>query len=127
MTKYIAIVLVLCPILLTAQAETPKPKIIATHTFTKDGTAAVQCVCVVASSGCKSALYDALNESQRHTWGIDVFGKFGEVTDVRLSCYRKRDVDKLGNGLCCSVSEESGKPGMKELVSFFGALSVHEK
>jgi hypothetical protein len=119
----ILLVAVLCVVV----AAQPKTKIISTYTFKKTGAAAVECGCVATADDCSLKIFDALKGKQRHTWTMDVFGKEGEQTDVRLACYRKRDADKMGAGLCCNVAEKEGKPDPKELEALFGALSVVEK
>ena len=68
-----------------------------------DGVAKVNCICVVAISGCQSKLVDALGGKERHTWTQDAFVKGGATHNLDQLCFRKRDVAGAGAGLCCEI------------------------
>lgn len=70
-------------------------------TFDRDGTALVSCACILATSACVSKLGDALAGKERHTWSQTGFAKQGVTIDLSAFCMSKRDVEKLGEGLCC--------------------------
>lgn len=76
-------------------------------TFKEEGTKNVACACIVSTSGCRSRIFDAVAGSSRHTWVQHIHVKPRMTLDLTQVCYRKRDVSKLGEGLCCSASSET--------------------
>jgi hypothetical protein len=92
------------------------------------GTYNVKCACVEGKTGCsKKFLWKASGEGLQ-TWYQDAELMASRAEDISAACYRKRDVDGLGDGLCCTVSTKpGGTPDPAELHAFFGALSVVKK
>jgi hypothetical protein len=108
------------------QSDT-KPKVITNFTPTESGEFNVQCACVLATSGCSLELLWKAGGAQLHEWSQDASLVAGKSTDISAACYRKRDVDKLGAGLCCEVSKNAtGTPDTKELHALFAALKIQK-
>lgn len=76
-------------------------------TFDADGIRNVNCACIVATSGCRSRILDAVSGSQRHEWVSSAYARKGASLDLTLYCYRKRDVAGGGEGLCCQGGNEA--------------------
>ena len=74
-----------------------------------DAALTVGCTCVVGFSGCQSKLFDAVMGSQRMTWTQTVYVTAGTPADLDAACYRKRDVDGMGAGQCCTVPGDEAK------------------
>ncbi len=89
-----------------------------TVTFDVNGKRNIECLCVAATSGCQLKVFDALAGSQRHTWVYEISTRKGATVDLTEICYRKRDVEKLGDGLCCEASD----PGESMKRFFSGKL-----
>jgi hypothetical protein len=94
-TALVAIALGLLPVLVDrSNGDTPP-------------TPQLHCTCVLATSGCPSKLFDELAGKPRHDWFQDFTppNASSNTTHARaLACWRKRDADKLGDGLCCSLN-----------------------
>lgn len=86
-------------------------------TFDRDGTALVSCACILATSACVSKLGDALAGKERHTWSQTGFAKQGVTIDLSAFCMSKRDVDNLGEGLCCTNTNDE-----RDVRFFWGEL-----
>ena len=69
------------------------------------GKHSLKCDCILATTGCASNLFFKLAGSQIHTWQQDFHTpKVNYKVDEGIlakACYRKRNVDKQGDGLCC--------------------------
>jgi hypothetical protein len=76
-------------------------------TFQKDGKANVQCQCVLATTGCQSKLFSSLAGKEIHSWHQEINVKKNMRLNLNEVCYRKRNVDKLGDGLCCTTQDET--------------------
>ena len=70
----------------------------------------IGCTCVLATSGlCDRAVWDDLAGSQRHSWNQPASVLAGKHYNLDELCYRKRDMDMHGGGLCCeTVGDEAG-------------------
>lgn len=108
-------------------AEDQRPMIESPHVAGFTGAALIHCHCVAATSGCKSAFFWRLAGSPTHDWWQEVHLVEGKEVDLTAACYRKRDVEKLGHGLCCPVDEKDGKPDEEMLKKFFGVSDVKPK
>ena len=66
----------------------------------------LDCQCILATSGCNFALFDEAAGKPRHTWYQDFTPPGGQSTlhDRALACWRKRDVQGSGDGLCCQLN-----------------------
>lgn len=73
------------------------------YTPTQDRKAELGCTCVLATSACEAKIFDDLADKPRQTWSQDIFLKAGVTVDLSSACWRKRDDDKGGKGLCCSI------------------------
>lgn len=74
-------------------------------TFESTGRATIACVCIRLASACHSALGDALAGSERHHWSYEAGANGGVTLDITELCWRKRDVPKMGDGVCCSTGD----------------------
>jgi hypothetical protein len=72
----------------------------------KDGTIQIGCACVVGFAGCELKLFDELRDKPRQTWTQPANVKAGTKYNLDQLCYRKRDVDEGGEGLCCTAANE---------------------
>lgn len=109
-------------------AQETRPAVESPYVPNFTGVALVHCYCIAATSGCSSNFFWRTAGSPVHDWwqeGHFIEGK--ETTDLAPACFRKRDVEKLGNGLCCSVDEKDGKPDEAMLRKFFGVAEVKQK
>jgi len=105
----------------TPQAFTPLP---TPYTPDFSGKGNVHCYCILGVSGCSSDLLWHAQGAPTHDWHQDNFFQEGKAVDLSDACYRKRDSDGQGNGLCCGVDVKDGKPDDKMVHSFFGASEV---
>jgi hypothetical protein len=78
----------------------------ANYTADADQKVEVSCACVLATSLCELKVFDQLSGAQRQTWTQSNFAKAGVPIDLSAACYRKRDADTGGQGLCCVGTEE---------------------
>ena len=70
---------------------------------TTDGKVTISCLCIAATSLCQSKLFDSLAGKERFDWAQEGFTKKGQRYNLNEACYRKRNVDGRGEGLCCEV------------------------
>lgn len=78
----------------------------ATITMDEDQKISVDCTCVLAVTPlCEFKLVDKLSGSQRQSWTQTNFAKAGVAVDLNAACYRKRDADDGGQGLCCEGTD----------------------
>lgn len=77
-------------------------------TFTSAAAWSLDCQCVAVQGLCSFKLFDDAAGQPRITWTQEFFPPGGQSTahDRALACWRKRDVDGLGNGLCCSLNND---------------------
>ena len=73
---------------------------------TIDGDVSLNCACVVGYAGCEKKFWDTIQGSERHSWSYSIHVQAGHTYNLDELCYRKRDVDKMGDGLCCTTSDE---------------------
>jgi hypothetical protein len=81
--------------------------------FTPDhtGTWNIECMCISPDGGVdvcsRLKTWDDAAGQPRHTWPQTVsrLGQANKEIDLSSACYRKRDVDGMGEGLCCSTTE----------------------
>jgi hypothetical protein len=71
-----------------------------------DGDIEIGCVCAAGFPGCETTLFDALNSKQRITWTQKASMLAGKTYNLDQLCYRKRDEDGMGGGLCCKGAGE---------------------
>jgi hypothetical protein len=113
-----------------AQAESSQSapaSVVSRKTFAKSGDAEITCLCILGSSGCSSDFFDKASGSQRVDWRQTVSVVAGKEVDLAAACYRKRDVNPGGKGLCCTPSmRKDGSPDPKEVERFFGATITKE-
>ncbi len=113
-----------------AQAETSQSAaagVVSRKTFEKSGDAEITCVCILGSSGCSKDFFDKASGSQRVDWKQTVSAVAGKEVDLAAACYRKRDTNPGGKGLCCAPSiRKDGSPDPKEVERFFGATITKE-
>lgn len=75
-------------------------------TAAKNGEILIECACVMPSgtalqcSGLR--VFDV--GRPRHQWRQSVHGKKGTQVNLSEACYRKRDAEGMGSGLCCEAS-----------------------
>jgi hypothetical protein len=91
------------------------------------GVALIHCYCTLGTSGCGSDFFWRLAGSPVHDWWQEIHLVDGKEVDLASACFRKRDAEKLGGGLCCSVNEKDGKPDDVMLRKFFGVSEVKQK
>lgn len=76
----------------------------------KDGKIEVACRCVAKSTPlCQLKLFDAIAGQERYEWTQENYVKKGKATNLDEACYRKRDVEKRGDGMCCEVPGDESK------------------
>lgn len=75
-----------------------------TITVEKDGALAIDCVCVLATSGCHNTLVDAASGAQRLEWKQDILTQAGMKLDLNEVCWRKRDADP--RRVCCVTQDK---------------------
>jgi hypothetical protein len=75
-------------------------------TFDRDGTAFIDCTCAAATSACASAVGDALGGKQRFKWTSTGSAKAGVSVDISELCWRRRNGDSEGQGLCCVLNND---------------------
>jgi hypothetical protein len=81
--------------------------------FTPDhqGTWNIECMCIIPDGGVEVCsrlkTWDLAAGQPRHTWPQTVTGpgQTNKEIDLSSACYRKRDVDGMGGGLCCSKTD----------------------
>lgn len=69
----------------------------------------IGCTCVVGFSGCQSKVFDAVMGSQRLTWTQTVHVLASKPANLDAACFRKRDVQGMGDGNCCTVPGDDDK------------------
>jgi hypothetical protein len=68
-------------------------------TPTENKQAQVRCKCIIAASACRSKVMNALSgQSGVMAWVQEIGLLSGKPVDVSLACWRKRDVEKAGQG-----------------------------
>src|SRR5262245_35855366 len=75
--------------------------------FERSGKANIKCECVLATSGCESKIFAALAGNQLHSWHYEISVKKDMRLNLNKVCYRKRDVEEQGAGLCCTSRDET--------------------
>lgn len=76
------------------------------YTPVEDGKFSVKCSCVLGTSLCHLKTFDEAAGKPRQEWIMDQYGKAGKEIDLNASCWRKRDAEKMGDGLCCTVEDD---------------------
>jgi len=109
--------LVLAPILLAVIPGTGALGDSKPVTASSSGNAFISCVCVLATSGCPLKRFDELAGSPRQSWVQPAAVLEGHTYDVSLLCYRQRDVQGRGEGLCCQLDGDE-----KDVRYFSGSL-----
>lgn len=74
--------------------------------FSGGGERTLLCQCVLATSGCALKLFNKISGAQVHSWTQTAFGKSGLQVDLSDACFRKRAVEKAGEGLCCKLAPD---------------------
>lgn len=72
-------------------------------------TGKLNCVCILKTSGCSFNLFHEAAGKPTWRWSQDFFYKSGTTPTAEqqtLACWRKRDVSKLGEGLCCRLNND---------------------
>lgn len=110
-----------------ALAEEDLPMVPSPYVSDFTGPAVMHCYCILATSGCKSNFFWKAAGSPVHNWWQDVHLIKDKETDLVSACFRKRDVEGLGNELCCPVNEENGKPDEAMMKKFYGVSEVKPK
>jgi hypothetical protein len=87
-------------------------------TLAKDGTAYIDCTCIAATSACVSSIGDALGGKERFKWTSTGAAKAGASVDISDLCWRRRNNDLEGQGLCCSLNNDQ-----RDVRFFWGELS----
>jgi hypothetical protein len=77
------------------------------YVATSDGDVRLKCICVLAKPGCESKFFDAIQGSERISWIYTIHVRAAHSYNLNELCYRKRDVDSMGSGLCCSSNDEA--------------------
>lgn len=67
----------------------------------------IDCVCLVGRSGCQSNILASQGGKDVKTWVTPAHLLAGHTYDLNQTCYRKRDVDGQGDGMCCVADNES--------------------
>ena len=76
------------------------------YVATRDGDVSIQCMCIARSAGCDRRFFDAASGGNRVSWSQPAHLLGGHSYNLDELCYRKRDVDGGGAGLCCETSDE---------------------
>lgn len=74
----------------------------------------LSCLCIAATTGCNFAVFDSAAGKPRKEWSQDfspVPGKAPSTTDLALACWRKRDANPGGEGLCCDMQKDQRDAG----------------
>lgn len=109
----------------TSPADDEK-KVIKSWNFRSSGKAKVHCGCVAAVSGCSSQLMWSLQGSAKHSWWQDIHAQEDQSVDLSEACFRKRDVNKMGDGLCCQPDDRAGNHDREQVAKWFGAWEIRE-
>lgn len=115
----LALVILRAPLL---RAEEEKP-VVREKAFEKDGVVSVRGVCLLGTTGCQSKFFSTLAGNQRNDWWQDVHVKKDQPVDLAHACYRKRDDEKKGAGLCCEPALKDGKPDDQQIRNWFGVIA----
>lgn len=86
---------------LAAAADAP---LISRMTFDRTGQSLIHCACVAKTIGgaaCRYKVVDGLSGKERPDWWQEVHHEAGNEVDLSMACWRKRNVDTHGAGLCC--------------------------
>ena len=75
----------------------------------KDETISTFCECLEAFSGCELELIASATGKPSHSWYQTNYLMKGVEADLNVACYRKRDSDGMGDGLCCTVANSEAK------------------
>jgi hypothetical protein len=75
----------------------------------KDETISTFCECLTAFSGCESKLLASAAGYPLYSWYQTNYLKKGVQIDLNAACYRKRDVEGMGDGLCCTFPNNEAK------------------
>jgi len=119
------VALVLLAVVQGASRQSNQSGVLAKTTFPNSGNAAVECVCILATSGCTLAVFDKAAGSQRVDWRQTISVLAGREVDLASACYRKRDTDTGGKGLCCLPGNRTdGTPDPKDIDRFYGAKVI---
>jgi len=91
----------------------------------RDGQANAHCVCVAATTGCSSKLLSSLIGDPDHDWWQTIHLTAGKDVDLGLACFRKRDVDGKGAGLCCELLlARDVEPDPADVNRLFGVVKI---
>lgn len=107
-----------------AGADDPKP-MKSPFTPSQDGQAQAHCVCVAATTGCLSMVLWKLEGKPSHDWWQTIHLTAGKEVDLGLACYRKRDVDDKGAGMCCVLPvAPDDEPDPADVNKLFGVIDI---
>lgn len=76
------------------------------ETFDFDGKATIDCQCIPTGSFCGTRMQKAATDDARHSWSQTVYFRADKEVNFSRACWRKRDVDDLGSGLCCELHRD---------------------
>ena len=81
------------------------------YTPHEDGQIQVNCECFaeVGQGICVIKLIDEASGKPRHSWVMTQFVRANKEINLNESCYRKRDVETMGAGICCSYLNNEAK------------------
>ena len=69
----------------------------------------LHCQCVLATTSCNFKVFDEAAGKPRHEWYRDFTTNESKTYDnefLAKACWRKRDVDGQGDGLCCARNKD---------------------
>lgn len=67
------------------------------------------CECISAESGCSFSVFDQAAGKPRKNWVQEyspVPGRDTSSSDMAMACWRKRNTDAGGQGLCCEMDND---------------------
>ncbi|WP_143079536.1 hypothetical protein [Nitrosospira sp. Nsp14] len=76
-----------------------------TITSEKNEKISVRCECLLSLPLCELEVFASAAGKPLQTWYQDVTLTAGKITDLNAACYKNRDVDGMGDGLCCVTSD----------------------
>ena len=86
-------------------------------TMDKDGTANIKCQCIADRAGCASKILNQIGGDERAEWHQMAAVLAGHKYDLSMLCYKKRDVEKMGEGNCCKFDGDE-----RDIRFFWGDL-----
>ncbi len=92
----------ICSILI-ASSVPAEPNMV---TFEDSGTLYVQCECLVAFPACQSEILSQIAGKPKQTWTQTGTVKKDVTLDLTHWCFRRRELDGPGVGICCTNGDE---------------------